>query len=930
MDGFFRVNALARVPSRTASDPLHRHMPPSFHNDPVPVRAVTVSGPPPSSAGLDSKFNPTAPVAAQVQRQGLCEAICRCAGQLVLVSAPAGFGKTTAMVQARARLEQTGVNTVWLTLDSADNDVSRFMICLGEAVARLGLNGSDATGGVDAVQALARNDMPFALFLDEFETVHEAAVLGLVREIADHLPRDGHLIIGSRSLPQLGLARLRVRGLLTEIDADRLRFSLQDALTLFEQRRQPHSLNTEQLFRLHQKTEGWAAALWLASIALDRATDHSDFVDRFSGSSRAVADYLAEEVLARQPTHIRRFLLRTSLLRQLDASVCAALNPHADCMALLEQLDAERLFLSPVMGEHRTWRYHSLFADYLRAQLAREYPDDVARLHLAASGWYESQSRPVPAIDHAIEGGDFPHAMNLLDSHADAFLEQGRMRLLSRWFASMPTDQRAQRPHLEMIAIWAANFTRGPWEAMEMLERSGAGDSDDPYLRAHASCIRPMLLAMQDRSEESLELGREAMRQLPTGYQFADTTLLNAMAHNLAVMGDHREAQQLLDAARRGQGGSSTFNRMYTESTEGLLDLQQGRLRHATARFRLAVDATHSVNHTHTHGNALAGVYYASAVYEVNQLDQAEHLLNVYLPIARDVGLPDHVILSHAMRSRIAFINGDVDAASLAITELEYLGNQRKLPRVVAAAKLERARMFQLQGNGPASHDELMRADEPALWGREQRQRLLAHDIQYMALARLRWEIGFGEAGACLGRLDAEIKRAAKAGRHRRLLVLRLLHALALQRTGDMPAALAEIGSTLQFACQEGFMRLILDEGPAVGALVLRYQTLHDSGQIRDPLMGDYLQRLLQAFGPLPTEMEATPELLGGVLEPLTRKEIRVLQLLVEGYSNSAMAEKLFVSDSTVRTHLRNINMKFGAHSRTQAVAIARRLGLIA
>ena len=883
-----------------------------------------------SAAGLDNKFNPPAPVAAQVQRQDLYESICRSAGQLVLVSASAGFGKTTAMVQARARLEQAGVSTVWLTLDRADNDVSRFMTCLEEAVARLGLGGPDVAAGVDAVQALTRSETPFALFLDEFEAVHETAVLGLVREIADHLPRNGHLVIGSRSLPQLGLARLRVRGMLTEIDADRLRFSLQDARTLFEQRRQPNALSSEQLFRLHRKTEGWATALWLASIALDRTTDQGDFVDRFSGSSQAVADYLAEDVLARQPTHVRRFLLRTSLLRQLDASVCAALNPREDCLALLEQLDAEHLFLSAVTGERRTWRYHSLFADYLRTQLEREYPDEVARLHLAASGWYESQGRPVPAIDHAIEGGDFPHAMSLLDKHAHAFLEQGRMRLLSRWFASMPPAQRQAYPRLEMIAIWAACFTRGPWEAMEMLERSGASASTDPYLWANANGIRPMLLAMQDRNAEALQTGREALRHLPTGHQFADTTLLNAMAHNLAVMGDPREAQQLLDAARREQGGSSTFNRMYTESTEGLLDLQQGRLRQATARFRLAVDATHAVSQTHTHGNALAGVYYACVVYEANQLDQADHLLNVYLPIARDVGLPDHVIVSHAMRSRIAFVHGDVDAASLAITELEYLGSERKLPRVVAAAKLERARMLQLQGNAAAALDELRRADDATLWSREQGERLLAHEVQYMALVRLRWDIAFGDAGACLKRLDAEIQRAAAAGRQRRLLVLRLLHALALQRSGDMPAAMAEMGVALQIACQEGFMRLILDEGPSVGALVQRYQSLHDSGHTRDPMVGDYLRRLLQAFGPLPLEMESTPDLPGALLEPLTRKEIRVLQLLVEGYSNSAMAEKLFVSDSTVRTHLRNINMQLGAHSRTQAVAIARRLGLIA
>ncbi|GLS14831.1 LuxR C-terminal-related transcriptional regulator [Hydrogenophaga electricum] len=893
---------------------------------PEPVNSTSAPLRARNTVALETKFQAPAPVASQVTRAELCNALCNGMGQLVLVRAPAGFGKTTALVQARERLEREGVPTVWLTLDRADNDTSRFLSALDEAVHRLGLNDADA--GRDAVQALAQADSPFALFLDEFESVHEAAVLGLVREIAEHLPRRGRLFIGSRNLPMLGLARLRVRGQLTEIEADRLRFSLEDTTAFFDQRR-AQALNPDQLFRLHQKTEGWIAALWLASMALDRHENVADFVERFSGSDRAVADYLAEEVLARQPAPIRQFLLRTSLLRQLDASVCAALNPRTDCATLLEQLDADHLFLTPVAGEQRTWRYHSLFAGYLRAQLERERPDEVARLHLAASGWYESRERPVPAIDHAIEGGDFPHAMELLDANAEDFLEQGRMRLLARWFHTLPAAQLRGHLRLQMIAVWAACFTRGPWEAMELLERSGVDRSEDPLLRAHADGMRPMLMAMQDRNDEALIAGRASLQRLPTGNHFADSTLLNAMAYISSVAGDPREALHLLDAARREQDGGSTFNRMYTESTEGLVDLQQGRLRQATARFRLAVDATHAVNYHHTHGNAWAGVLYTSALYEANQLAQADHLLNVYLPLARDVGLPDHMILSHAMRSRIAYIHGDVDVASHALTELEYLGNQRKLPRVVAAAKLERARLLMLQGHASAAHDELVRADDPTLWAREQQQRLLAHDIEYMALARLRWHVAHGDAATSLPLLDAQIETASRADRQRRLLVLRLLRALALQRSGDTPAAVAQVGVALQFASQEGFMRLVLDEGPAVGVLVQRYQALHDSGQSRDPLLGDYLQRLLQAFGPLPAETELPGDLPGGVLEPLTRKELRVLQLLVEGYSNNAMAEKLYVSDSTVRTHLRNINMKLGAHSRTQAVAIARRLGLL-
>ncbi|SEF29538.1 LuxR C-terminal-related transcriptional regulator [Variovorax sp. NFACC27] len=879
---------------------------------------------------LETKLNPPAFVATQVQRTAIGEEVASAAVKLVLVRAPAGFGKTTAMAQIRERMEARGIATAWLTLDRADNDVSRFLDCLAEAVQRLGVEdprGSNSSP-FDAVAALAAHESPFTLFLDDFERVQEPAVLGLMREIVEHLPRRGQIVIGSRSLPDLGLGRLRARGQLTEIDTDRLRFSLEETSAFFGLRQ---ALPPEMLSLLHRKTEGWVAAIWLASMALERhgTGTATGFVERFSGSDRAVADYLAEDVLAHQPKEIRDFLLRTSILRQLDASVCQALCPRMDCAAILEQLAASNLFLTPVSGDGDAWRYHSLFADFLRAQLAREMPGEPARLHLAASGWYESHGRPVPAIDHAIEGGDHPHALTLLDSHAAQFLEEGRMRMLARWFSAIPEHQLREHPFLQPISLWATCFTHGPWDAMRQLEKSGCLDSPIAEVRASAHTLVPLLLAMQDRHDEAYEAGRQSLARLPTGLAFADSVLLNAMAHILAVRGDQHEARRLLDAARRQQGNSA-FNRMYTESLAGLFDLHEGRLRQATARLRMAVDSTHAVSYNHSHGNAWAGVLYAGAVYETNQLAQAERLLNVYLPLARDVGLPDHMILSHVMRSRLAFHAGDIDAAFQALTELEYLGHARQLPRVVAGAKLERSRMLLLQGNGPASHDELLRADDPALWQRELRQRLPAHDLDYLALAKARWEIAFGDARAALGVLDAELHAALAVARNRRALKLRVLRALALQRAGDLSAAVEQFGEVLQAASQEGFMRLILDEGPAVGPLVHRCAAAMQEGATIDPILADHLQRLLQAVGPMTGAAEAEAPAGGDAMkEPLTRKEIRVLQLLAEGYSNNAMAEKLFVSDSTVRTHLRNINMKLDAKSRTQAVAIARRLGVI-
>jgi LuxR family maltose regulon positive regulatory protein len=371
---------------------------------------------------------------------------------------------------------------------------------------------------------------------------------------------------------------------------------------------------------------------------------------------------------------------------------------------------------------------------------------------------------------------------------------------------------------------------------------------------------------------------------------------------------------------------------MYSESVEGLIDLQQGRLRQATARFRLAVGATAGGLWQPAHGNAWAGVLYAGVVYEAHQLPQAEHLLNVYLPLARDVGLPDHMIISHVMRSRVAFLQGDIDAALQAITELEYLGHHRQLPRVVASARLERARVLVLQGQGDAAAQALDRADDAPVWQRAAQLQMTAHDVDDLAIGRLRWQARFGDAAAAARSAQALAEQARGAQRLRRALKLQVLQALALQRAGEAEAALATMGAVLQQAAAEGFVRLLLDEGQGVSRLVAELQQQLQAGAVRfDPIQGDHLQRLLQIAPPEPGAAAAPAA--GGPLptlaEPLTRKEIRVLQLLAEGYSNSAMAEKLFVSDSTVRTHLRNINMKLDARSRTQAVAIARRLGVI-
>ncbi|MGE3419570.1 MAG: LuxR C-terminal-related transcriptional regulator [Bradyrhizobium sp.] len=844
--------------------------------------------------------------------------------RLVLVRAPAGFGKTTAMVQLREALQQRGVATAWLTLDRSHNDVPRFLAALGSAAAHLGM---DRPVDADALSLLAAEPGPFTLFLDDLEAIRDDGVMSMIRELIERLPRNGQLVVASRKLPELGLGRLRARGQLLEIDTDLLRFTHTETREFFMLCGMELSLEAIDL--VHGKTEGWAAALWLLSLALQREDGASnEVVARLSSSDRDVADYLTEEVLAQQSSAVRDFLLRTSVLRRLSAAACQALLPYVDCAGMLDTLQRGNVFLVPIADAPDEYRYHSLFAGFLRKLLARERPDEVTRLHLAASGWYESQARPVPAIDHAIEGGDHPHALDLLEPAAHALLEQGRMRLLDRWFSAIPADQLHQRPLLQVTAVWARCFTQGPWAAMEWLQRSGSERSADAQVQAHVRALRPVLLAMMDCNEEAHAAARDGLARLPSGNPFLDSALFNVTAHIVSVVGQRHEAYSFLEDARRSHANSS-FNRMYTETVNGMLDLREGRLRQATARFRMAVTSASTASaYNYSHGNAWAGVPYAGVLYEANDLAGAQRLLNVYLPLARDVGLPDHMISSYRMRSRIAFQQGDIDTALQSLAELEYLGLQRQLPRVVASARLERSRLLGLQGHGQAAREEFERAAAMTVWEGIGEQYRPAQDVDDLLIGRMRLELLFGPATELVPGLESAIGQAERDQRLHRALKLRLLLAAALLRMRDVARAVDESLAALREASREGFWRLLLDEGAIIGP-VLRQAKLAVAETEQDPVFRDYVERLTDLLGPAADKPQADSASIDGIAEPLTRKEVHVVRLLAEGYSNMAIAEKLFVSTSTVRTHLRNINVKLNCHNRTQAVAIARRLGLL-
>ncbi|SCZ20751.1 MULTISPECIES: LuxR C-terminal-related transcriptional regulator [unclassified Pseudomonas] len=876
-----------------------------------------------------AKVTPPATSHFEVPRQAMLDR----AGQAetsraVLVHAPAGFGKTTFMTQLLARYRQQRMTTVWLTLDAGDNDVSRFLSGFATAIAGLQpdapqqdlgqLRNTDLVAWI--LDQIGTHQTPLAIFFDDFEAIRNPVVLGLVARGIEAIPHKTCLVIGSRTLPDIGLARLRARGSLTEIDAASLRFSVEETQDFLTQRRGV-GLSSTQVERLQCSTEGWVTALWLASLALENHGDTDKFLDSFSGSNAAIAAYLAEDVLAALPEPLRLFLLRSSLLDELSPALCNAICGCSDSLDMLRELERHQLFLVPIDEQRDLYRYHSLFLDFLRHQMQRRYNEELPALHLAACNAYLAQGRVIPAIRHALQCGNTQIAIDLLHQHVDMLLSQGRLRLLAECIGQLPKTELQRHPRLQLIRAWCTAFTWGPKEALTLvadIDSSTLSGESAAYLLA----LRPMLLVMMDQSEQAYEMGTQSLAQVTTAYPFAWAMLNQALTQASILLGRHQEAHQYVDEARRAQSDSAgAFGFVLAESAEALLDMMAGRLKQATARLRLATTMLEGSRRRDRNGNALAAVQLAETLYESDECEEALRLLLIYTPLVQDLGLSDGLITAHTLLARIADDKGDRDRALQMLSELENVGHRLGLPRVSASARLERAMQTLAHGDQNGALEQLALAEQTFPWTETATHWGIANDTLTPTIGRLRWMIRSGASGKAIAPLRSELAEAERLQRGRRALKLRILLAEALYRDNQAKMALRTLERALKFAQTEGFVRTFLEEGATVQVML---RELHNEREDKDATDDSSLERWLRSSATAQPAAGSN----GTLVDPLTQKELKVLNLLGQGLSNAAMAEKLFVSDSTVRTHLRNINLKLHASSRTQAIAIARRMGL--
>jgi LuxR family maltose regulon positive regulatory protein len=782
------------------------------------------------------------------------------------------------------------------------------------------------TGYVTTLLAnqLSERETPFVLFFDELDVIRDPTVLAFIKQMAARLPHNARLILGSRTFPDLGLGKMRAHGDLLEVTPEELRFSADEAQIFLTERR-GLTLRPEQISRLLRSTEGWATALWLASVALERRTDTEDLISGFAGSATAIAEYLAEDVMAGQPEHVRDFLLKTSVLSQLDASLCDAVCARTDSAQLLHQLERGSLFLSIVDEQRPLYRYHSLFRDFLRSQLAKHQHESIPDLHRIATRWFLAADRPIPAVEHALLTGDLDFAMPLLERHAAALLNQGRLRLLTRWLETFPKVLELS-PHLRLLHIWAVNLTRGSQEALALVERIDPADLHGAADLAQYHAMQPTLLAMRDRIDESFALGLDRIQSIRPEFKFPYAILSQTLAVDSMILSHYAESRRYVDQARAALSGSaSTLQVGLAGSINGAIDLMQGRLRHALAELRLAAGMSGDDLYQSGNRNVLSGVLLAEALYEAGDLARAESLLGLFLPLAQVLGLPDQLIAAHALMARIVEQQDDPDRTLDVLTQLELHGHRLGLQRVIASARVEKSAALLLRGDSSAAKEQLERAADAIDWEQVSNRSFIANDKVTLQIGRLRWMLRSGEAGAAIPLIKKDMTAALAAERHRRALKLRILLAEAFEIDGQHKLAMRTLLKATEISAPEGFVSIYLEEGERIQEMLRGVQNNRRSelGTLDDDALNTYLMRITrssaEALTPVPTGSE----------DGLTRKEVQILELLARGFSNDAMAEKLFISESTVRTHLRSINTKLHASNRMHALAIARQRHLV-
>jgi LuxR family maltose regulon positive regulatory protein len=841
--------------------------------------------------------------------------------KLTLVSAPAGFGKTTLVTDwlCSKGKDISSRSTAWLSLDEVDNDPTRFFTYLIATLRQLdgevgqaaqSLLGAPQLPPVESLMTLLVGDVvaipAFVLVLDDYHLIHTSLIHDAVEFLLTYQPPQMHLCLVTRGDPPLPLPRLRVRGQMTEIRADDLRFTGEEAATFLDQAL-GLMLDAEKVAALEARTEGWIAGLQLAALSMQGKKDLAGFIAAFSGSNRHVIDYLADEVLAQQSGEVRDFLRRTSVLDRLTASLCDAVTDRDDGDEVLRQLEQANLFLVPLDDRREWYRYHRLFADFLRTELE---PEQSAALHLKAAHWFETHDLLPEAVNHvlahATATGDTDEAARIIALAGARALSDGALVTLLGWLDALPDEVVRASGWLASFKAWSLFMTGQPEAGLSYVQSTEArlGPDASPVDRGRVLSLR---CAVAD-AEDILRMAPEALNLIGDADPLSRTGTLFMLGDAQDAMGDVAGAiETFREAHNLGQQHGYQIMAAVALAHLAISINVQGRRREAFALCQRGAS-----QYADTRGNPLpvAGLIYVvlgELAYAANDLEQAQQYLQKGVELGQQSATTLVILYSLEALAQVQHAMGRAREALATIQKAQELASQAgELEWRNAGAAIEAA-LHLRQGDIQTAERWAEKANLPLTEPLDQTRKYEYTNYVRVLLALDRAR----EAQTLLARLE---RAAREDGRRRHLLTIHIQQALAEQIVGNKAKALKYLGQALRLAAPEGYVRAFLDEEPALAQLLSHVRHVAP----------EFVDKLLVAFG-LSPPYSHTPAL----VEPLSERELEVLRLLATDLSAPEIADELIVAVSTVRSHIKHIYGKLDAHSRYEAVERARALGLL-
>lgn len=906
---------------------------------------------------VESRLAPPQLSDALLARPGLSALLHTGLGKRLLsVTAPAGYGKTTALAQFVAQLEPHGVTVAWLSLDSEDNDPLLFFRYLAAALhhadQRLGRSVLAQTAGgsvasTDSIVASLLSDLGadcgrLVIVLDDFHLIAHEGLHRQVEWLIGHLPPNVGVVIASRTRLPLSLSAWRVRNQLLELDAANFGLALDEAAD-FVGRVSGAPLERAQVQALHQRTEGWIAGLQLASLALRESGDRRAFLRDFSGTDRDITDYLGEHVLDSLRPDLRDFLLDTAALERFCAELCDEVLGRTDSRAMLAEVQARNLFLSG-LDRSRTWfRYHHLFADYLRDHgRERQAGGGNRAISLRASVWFQRQGLSHEAIRYAFEAQDFERAADLVaEFSAELVQHRGEHATLLGWLARLPQQLVHARPKIRIGHAWSLVLTRRYAEAEHELRalEQACGEGGDDELRYMVEMIRCVYWAHVGEPLQAKASSEVWLKSWPRADAFCTGVVANVLASGCCATDAFEQGDQALAIARRSFGEShADYGLAWAAALAVMLAMRRGDHDDAMAHVRSGIAIVDRSLGVASYAGSMLALLAAEVCYEQNDLVGARTFVDVGLPYVDDHGLVEMTTAGYLTRARLLRLGGEVALADSCLLEGESLGHRLKLPRLALALAAERC-VLRLQAGSIEEAQKLARSYGLLGYGGNAQSQDAVNEEDSLCLLHVRLRMAAltqGNASAITGLLNDALRRALRDN-HRaqvaRLLVLKSVHQ---HRNQEGAQALRTLDEALDHASRCGLVRSLVDADPVVLDMIETVRinragnrAATGPGQAPDA----YLLKLLAAGGrsaSSPNAVRVSDAEAGvGVAELLTERELKILRLLKAGLGNRELAQSLFVSEATVKWHLHNIFAKLGVKNRTSALARAQQNSLI-